>query len=88
MNTIWKTPVEIKDWQAVFVTAGAHPIFVGLDPQGVPSIWWEVNAQAVAAERRIVVVGTGNRVPPGCVHIGSFVDGQYVWHVYAALREV
>jgi hypothetical protein len=83
MNTVWKTRVAIMDRQKVAVPAGARPVFVAIDPQGVPSIWWEVNSEVSLVDRHIWICGTGNPVPFGTAdHIGSFVHGQFVWHVY------
>ena len=84
MNTIWKYPLEITDYQEIEMPQGARLLHVGLDPAGVPCVWAEVVTDS--RPKKIVplyVVGTGNPVPFGASeHVGSFNDGPFVWHVY------
>jgi len=60
---------------------------VGIDPRsGQPAIWVEVETQKAETPkgRRFVVSGTGCEVPPGHQHVGSTIDGSFVWHVFEA----
>lgn len=55
----------------------------GLDPRsGQPAVWIEVETTAPAGERRMVAFGTGDELPDGWVHVGSLIDGSFVWHIY------
>lgn len=95
MDTIWKFPIKITDSQVV-VTRDAkigRVIHAGLDPLGQPCIWCEVDTSYFDASEsprggvEVFIVGTGN--PSGWVaraeahHISSFIQGAFVWHVYA-----
>lgn len=47
-------------------------------------VWTEEDGEPDPAPRRVACVfGTGHPVPPAYTeHIGSVVDGMFVWHVY------
>lgn len=84
MKTIFKYPIGITRYQVVNMPAGAKPVHVGYDPQGMPCIWAEVDTTQPDENFEVNVIGTGhemNQKTPN-VHIGTFVQGPYVWHVY------
>ena len=63
---------------------GSKIIHVGLDPKGIPCIWAEVQHRPDRfIDRVIFVVGTGNRIPEDAAHVGSFIQDEFVWHIYA-----
>jgi hypothetical protein len=83
MKTVWKFPLRIADHQVVEMPAGAHVVHVGLDPGGQPSIWATVDTTKAIIGHAMFVIGTGQQIPDGDNrHIGSFVDGSFVWHVW------
>lgn len=83
MTTIYKYQLEIADEQSVMIPNGYQIALVGLDPNGVPCIWAIVDPERSAAEETIRIVGTGHPIPPNVRrHIGSFVQGPFVWHVF------
>lgn len=83
MKTIYKYPLEIKGEQTIKTGGdGANIIHVGLDPMGTPCIWLEVDTLWPYKDLPIYIVGTGNPIPEGRGHVGSFVQGPFVWHVY------
>lgn len=93
MNTIWKFPFEIIDRQEVKMPTAIDVLHVGLDPQGAPCIWAKVDSTKNLRPWVLWVVGTGHPLPedgkPGtgegfdfASHIGSFVQGPFVWHVF------
>lgn len=83
MKTIYKYPIEITDEQEIQIPFGATVIHAGLDPQGTPCVWAMVETRNSPEPVSIFVVGTGNSLPfvPES-HVGSFVQGQFVWHVF------
>jgi len=81
MRTIHKYPLAIVDEQ-IITTQRSKWLHVGLDPQGTPCIWAEVDTRNESVRRSILIIGTGNPIPYGAKHIGSFVQGSFVWHVY------
>ena len=85
-SEVWKFPISITDEQLISMPRMANIIHVGLDPSGTPCIWAEVNTDDQVRPRAIAVVGTGRPIPedaPIARHIGSFVQGRFVWHVYS-----
>lgn len=88
MLTIWKYPLRIVDLQEAGMPAGAQPLHVGLDPAGVPCLWVRVDPARPIRPLKVAILGTGAPWPDwldaSAVHLGSFVEGPYVWHVYAA----
>jgi hypothetical protein len=84
MNTIWKYPLRIADFQEVRVKLNGIPIHAGLDPSGSPCVWCEVEEDNTDTEPlHIYIIGTGNPLPSRArEHLGSFVQGPFVWHVY------
>lgn len=87
MKTIWKYPFSIVPTTYVTVQYGAKIIHVGLDPEGQPCIWCEVNTLEAKREESIelFIVGTGHGLPSkALVHRGSFDDEHScMWHVYS-----
>lgn len=83
MKTIYKYPIEITDYQEIEIPEGSSILHVGLDPNGVPCIWAEVNTSLKRTSIGIWIFGTGNPVnSDGKEHKGTFIDGFCVWHVY------
>ena len=64
------------------VPAPAKPLFFALQG-GTPYVWVEhpINSEE-AVELIFVTVGTGHVIPEGAEHIGSLIDGAFVWHLY------
>lgn len=82
MNTIYKYRIAITDHQHLAMKPG-RIIHVGLDAQGVPCVWAEVFSTMPDILRSIYVVGTGHSKPEEArEHVGSFIQGMFVWHVY------
>lgn len=74
------------------ITMGDHAIttherskvlHVGLDPSGEPCIWLQVDTSQPFMHFGVFIIGTGHDVPREAVHhIGSFLDGEFMWHIY------
>jgi hypothetical protein len=63
-------------------------VLVGADPAaGNPAIWVEVyGADSVTVDRKFYIRGTGHTVDIDDVHVGSYIDGPHVWHVWERSR--
>lgn len=59
----------------------AKPLHVGLDPQRDICIWFDLESDLLQLDSTILLVGTGQRVPPG-KYCGTVVKDDMVWHVY------
>lgn len=83
MKTIYKYPIKITNEQDIAMHAHANVLHVGLDPQGIPSVWAMVDTAKPLRPVSLLVVGTGHPVPvePLC-HVGSFTQNLSVWHVF------
>lgn len=82
MNTIYKYPIEIVSIQTLELPVGAVIVHAGLDPQGTPCLWAKVDNKAPVEPRHIIVAGTGHCLTEYLLHVGSFVQNDYVWHVF------
>lgn len=92
MKTIYKYPLKTTTKQTITNDPIEKLLHVGVDPQGVPCVWAEVdtehitlmNAAKVNSPTTVYVIGTGEEIPCNAeAYLGSFVIGQYVWHVYS-----
>lgn len=83
MKTIYKYPIQITDEQEITMPIGAEVIHAGLDPQGMPCLWAKVESDNPTEDVSVLVVGTGNPIMFHTErHVGSFVQGPFVWHVF------
>jgi hypothetical protein len=84
MQTVHKYPIEIIAEQEISMPFGAKVIHAGLDPQGNPCVWAEVESTNTPEPVRLFVVGTGHTMPDeAATHVGSFVhDSFFMWHVF------
>lgn len=49
-------------------------------------VWAEVQNEKYINEKfGLVIFGTGKILPEISTHIKTFIDGDYVWHVYSVL---
>jgi len=83
MTKIFKYELDITDLQIIPMPFGAKCIHAGLDPRGIPCVWAEVNPTNTCVSTTVYVAGTGRPLPEDAKnHIGSFSQGQFMWHVY------
>lgn len=68
------------------IRARSGPVrHVGADPQGDLCVWIEVDPNEEELHvRKFLIVGTGGEVPDNRIvaHVGSTVEGAYVFHIY------
>jgi hypothetical protein len=84
-RTIYKYPFSIESMFELSLPFGAMVIHAGLDPAGQPCLWAEFDKakSSVKEIRPFFCVGTGQSLNPMAnAHIGSFVQGPFVWHIY------
>ncbi len=78
---IFKYPITLDD--AIPMPDGVV-VLVGLDPAGSVCVWVQhADPDGRKIDRDLFIVGTGHEVPQPANHLGSFVQGPYVWHVYS-----
>lgn len=80
MKTVWKFPVGLEPSMVPLGHRVVHVAMQGADL----CVWAEVEDDPqrpmVAVQWR--VIGTGHPVPAVGEHVGSCLDGAFVWHVY------
>lgn len=68
---------------------GAKTLHVGLDGRGVPCIWIEVPTGSHSfCVRAFNVFGTGWEISDNNTYIGTYHQGEYIWHVYEVTPRV
>lgn len=84
MRVIWKYSIDpVPGEQVISMPVNSNIFQAGIDAEGKPSIWAEVNDdQPVMEDRKVIVVWTGQPIVMGAVHRGSFILGRLVFHVY------
>ncbi len=83
MKTIWKFTLERTDAQTINPPKGAVCRLVAVQ-HGELCAWLEVEAERITATWQIRIFGTGHNIggAAGMQHLGSVIDGPFVWHVY------
>lgn len=85
MKTIHKYPLSVTQFQEIAVPFGGIPIHAGLDPSENPCIWCEVETDNLPEPLPVFLLGTGHERPERArQHVGSYVQGPFVWHVYTS----
>ena len=85
MITIHKFILDHDDVQRITIQESAIPLHVGLDPNGTACIWFKVQTDQALIQRRVFMVGTGNPMPDlNLIHVGSFTEGHFVWHIFTS----
>lgn len=79
---ICKYPIEIADEQVVDMPIDYELLHAGLDPTGQPCVWALVDKGSEMAQLHLRVAGTGHEVSHDHLHVGTFVQGPFVWHVF------
>lgn len=81
---VFKYPFDILTIQIIELPEGARPIHVGLDPNGRCCLWCIVHPDHRLVRRRLIVVGTGQRLGEAAEysHVGSFLQTPFMWHVF------
>lgn len=87
MRVIHKYPFEADATkiQKLKLPHGGRIVFVGLDCDRVPALWIEFEKDAsVLRPEDIFVIGTGMDIPGYARHhLGTFLQGIFVWHIYS-----
>ena len=91
-RTVYKYPFSLHGLTTVTLPEGAQVLHADRDPaypegQGALALWALVDPTVPPDVRTpLVVLGTGHGCPPNTgEHIGSTVDGPFVWHIFRAV---
>lgn len=89
---IFKYPLQVAPINLLQLPKESKIIHVAIQmPAGI-CLWCEVPRPDDihdVEERKIVVYGTGHEIPDSLKveHLGTVMDGPYVWHVYEEIKE-
>ena len=86
MRTIHKYPITITDEFIVQMPRAHKVIHIG-EQRTFPQMWVEVDSEAELEDMTFYVVGTGNSIPPLALHLGTWQDGRFVWHLYEPMNQ-
>ena len=85
MRRVYKYPIQLSDMVELSMPAGARVLLVAAQ-HGVGTMWAEVDDLALYEVRRFRIFGTGHAIPDdSLIHVGSFLDGDFVWHLFEAI---
>lgn len=87
MRTVWKFPLHMRGWNDVEMGEDADHttkvVLAAIDPAtGEPAVWIEGDDEGRPMARSFGVFPTGGRIAADAEHVGSIIDGAFVWHVY------
>ena len=81
MRTVFKYNVPITGtWQTIDLPP-AKPVLVAMQNHDL-NVWVEVETELAPEPHEFMVTGTGHGAPGDGVHVGSTIDGEYVWHLW------
>ena len=84
MRTIYKYPLQITDYQTILIPEFA--LFTHIAMQyDKPTLWLEVDTSKPVESINILCFGTGMEIPESMelFHLGTVIDGDFVWHFYS-----
>lgn len=88
MLSVWKFPLTYDIRQKI-TAPGLGKVVLTAKQNDRLTVWVEVDEDAPEMSVMVWVVGTGHRRPVTevegdvWIHIGSILDGSFVWHLYA-----
>ncbi|MCP4741443.1 MAG: hypothetical protein GY871_04330 [Actinomycetales bacterium] len=85
---VWKFLVPFGETVHHAPPGAMKPVLVGRDPAtGNPAVWYEVRPHAAGLLCAFRVFGTGQSIDDDrWSHVGSYVDGGFVWHIYRSFK--
>lgn len=74
------------DRASVMLPQGARVIHVALQDRAPhsPSMWIELDESMPGSPVEFAIVGTGYEIPDGWMHVGTWQQDGYVWHLFQA----
>lgn len=86
MAVIWKYQFAITEVFDVSMPVGAVPLHAELQ-DGMPTLWAQINPNAVRAKRRFRVIGTGHAFDPDRLQfVATFQQPPFVWHLFEVIE--
>ncbi len=89
MKTIYKYGLQVEDTQSVLLPQSYELLHVGFQDGGL-FVWCSVDTKSPMKLMKFRIVGTGHPFED-CrkwSHIGSCIEGGFVWHVFVETAEL
>lgn len=77
-----KVVLVMPDRSDMYPTHGHLEVWIQAETTPARSVTTDLADFVPTALQQILTVGTGMEVPEGAEHVGSSVDGPFVWHLY------
>jgi hypothetical protein len=86
-QVVWKYPIAlVADEQVIGVPVRSRCVHVAIQ-HGVITMWRLVeDPNTEMTDRRFVIRGTGHPVEEQAMHLGTVLDGAFVWHLFEVFR--
>ncbi len=81
MKRVYKFPVHFMASFSYPMSADAEIVHVALQ-DGQPHFWFCTDTLAPPVSRHFQVFGTGHDIPHNAKHLGSWLEGAFVWHLF------
>lgn len=78
MRKVFKYPVSEG---IAIMPAGSKFVHFAMQ-NGEFMAWFEVDEEFPMVQRKIRIFGTGVAIPQFAKHLGTVLDGGFVWHLY------
>jgi hypothetical protein len=82
MKTIHKYRLAVPGTQIINLPQGFDLLFAGHDPNQHPCVWALVDTTQPLQPVTFHLIGTGQPIPSNYLYFDSFIQNQYVWHVF------
>lgn len=80
MRGVWKYRAQVG-LRPTVPAANGPVVHVGRDMGGEVCVWIDGDLEDTSM-RAFRVFGTGQEIPADAVHVGSWIELPFVWHVY------
>lgn len=87
-RVIWKFRLSHHGQTVLSIPALSSIKLSGVDPQTrQPALWIELDPEAERVNRTFKILATGQPIEgdggyPYDIHVGTVIDGNFVWHIY------
>lgn len=81
MKTVFKFQVPFGA-EVIHDIASGFRVVHCAHQNGVPTFWAVLNPEEPTTKAAFIVVGTGTRLPDCAEHLGTYQDGDFVWHIF------
>ena len=83
MQVVQKHRIDLTNTYPIVAPSDALVLQVGIDEDGNPSVWMQVETENPTEPYQIFAIGTGVPIPDNATRfLGSIVDSRFVYHIF------